>query len=238
MSMATSSKAPIELPAWHSVWEEHAATYQSKIPTLAASGEMGLRHELVFCLLGGHGVTFELALSATDVVMALCPFESFWTRSKLKQALRDELSGAQFDPRRKNGSLRRYRYPNRKAGLLLEARNWVLANGGIGHVLTEVQCEYRRREWLCTCPGIGPKSASWLLRNTGYADSLAILDVHILRAMEDAGRLPPIQLPRDYELAEACFLAWCNELDAPASALDLFLWEWQRGDLEASKVAD
>ncbi|HEY5708135.1 MAG TPA: hypothetical protein VIS51_01945 [Solirubrobacterales bacterium] len=178
-------------------------------------------------------MTFELALSATDVVMALCPFEPLWTSTELESALREELSKPQFDPRCKNGSLRRYRYPNRKAGLLLEARDWVLENGGLSRRLAAIDCEYKRREWLCDCPGIGPKSASWLLRNTGYADRLAILDVHILRAMQEAGRLPVTRLPRDYKLIEANFLAWCDDLEAPASALDLFLWEWQRGDLGA-----
>jgi N-glycosylase/DNA lyase len=229
--MAPASKSLRAEPAWHEAWVDHAADYRHAVRTLAASSECGLRHELVFCLLGGHGVTFELALSATDVVMALCPFESFWTSSELTHVLREELSKAQFDPRRKDGSLRRYRYPNRKTDLLLKARNWVLENNELSQGLAAIDCEYERREWLCGCPGMGPKSASWLLRNTGYADRLAILDVHILRAMQEAGRLPATRLPHDYESVEAYFLAWCDELDAPVSALDLFLWEWQRGDL-------
>ena len=179
-------------------------------------------------MLGGHGVTFELALSATDVVMALCPFESFWTETELEKVLREELSSPQFDPRRKDGSLRKYRYPNRKAQLLLEARAWVLDSGGLSEGLAAIDCERERRRWLCSCPGLGPKSASWLLRNTGYAKHLAILDVHILRAMNEAGRLSVSKLPQNYEEVELQFLAWCEELDAPVSAFDLFLWEWQR----------
>ena len=198
------------------------------IPALAASNECGLRHELVFCMLGGHGVTFELALSAADVVMAICPFESFWTEIELEKVLREELSAPQFDPRRKDGSLRKYRYPNRKAQLLLQARAWVLDSGGLSEGLAAINCERERRRWLCSCPGIGPKSASWLLRNTGYAEHLAILDVHILRAMKEAGRLSGSRLPQNYDEVESQFLAWCEELDAPVSALDLFLWEWQR----------
>jgi thermostable 8-oxoguanine DNA glycosylase len=235
MFMAAFENPPTR-PEWHEAWAERASEYRRAVPALAASSECGLRRELVFCLLGGHGVTFELALSATDVVMALCPFESFWTSTELKRVLREELSEPQFDPRCKNGSLRRYRYPNRKASLLLEARDWVLENGGLSQELAAIDCEHERRAWLCDCPGIGPKSASWLLRNTGYADRLAILDVHILRAMQEAGRLPEMRLPRDYESIEAYFLAWCDELKAPASALDLFLWEWQRGDLGPSAV--
>jgi thermostable 8-oxoguanine DNA glycosylase len=229
--MATATQSRPVVPDWHDAWRKRSDDYQSAVPELAVSGEFGLRHELIFCLLGGHGVSFELALSATDVVMALCPFESFWSPAHLEQALCRALSAAQFDPRRKDGEFRRYRYPNRKAGLVVKARDWVLECGDLSSRLEEIDSENERRNWLCCCPGIGPKSASWLLRNTGYAERLAILDVHILRAMREAGRLPPMQLPRDYQLVESRFVEWCDELGASVAALDLFLWEWQRGNL-------
>ena len=220
-------------PVWHRAWLEHAPAYEGRLGG-SPGGECALRQELVFCLLGGHGVSFELALSATDVVMGLCPFDPVWEPVELAGALREELASAQFDPRRKDGGFRRYRYPNRKAELLVKAREWVLAGGGLEDTLQRRHCEFERRNWLCDCPGIGPKSASWLLRNTGHAENLAILDVHILRAMQEAGRLPPMSLPRDYGLVEEQFVRWCEELEASVSALDLFLWEWQRGDLAAT----
>ncbi len=231
--MAEALKSPSAMPAWHPAWLARRAGHDATSPP-AASSESGLRHELVFCLLGGHGVTFELALSATDVVMALCPFDSVWSSEELRNQIAVELAEAQFDPRRKDGGFRRYRYPNRKADLLVAARDWVLEQGGLSDRLKSVGCEFERRDWLCACPGVGPKSASWLLRNTGYAQRLAILDVHILRAMAEADRLPPMQLPRDYEPIEAGFVEWCDELEAPVPDLDLFLWEWQRGSIETS----
>jgi N-glycosylase/DNA lyase len=231
--MAQVSESPTASPAWHDAWLERAAEYESAAPVAAGAGEFALRHELVFCLLGGHGVTYELALSATDVVMSLSPFEAVWSGSELTAALARELSTPQFDPRCKDGTFRRYRYPNRKAQLLGEARDWVLMTGGLEEGLRAIECEYERREWLCGCPGMGPKSASWLLRNTGYANRLAILDVHILRAMDQAGRLPDMLLPRDYAPVESRFVEWCDELGAPVDGLDLFLWEWQRGDIGA-----
>jgi len=216
--------------SWHELWLQTSDAYERAVDTLVAS-ECAVRHELVFCLLGGHGVSFELARSATDKVMSMGPFASEWAPTELRSAIRRELSAAQFDPRRKDGTLRRYRFPNRKADLLVRAREWVRAAGSVSEYLATLSTDRVQREWLCSCPGFGPKSASWLLRNTGYASRLAILDVHILRAMEDAGRLPAASLPRDYELVEECFVAWCDELGASVSALDLFLWEWQRGDL-------
>ena len=61
---------------------------------------------------------------------------------------------------------------------------------------------------------------------------LATIDIHVLRALGTAGRLPDdVHLPRDYELVEEAFLEWCNELEASPAAFDLFIWHWQRGTL-------
>lgn len=215
---------------WLADWQRLSVGYELKARRQPAS-EIALRQELVFCLLGGHGVTYELARSATDVVMALCPFESFWTEDDLADAVETELRTPKFDPRRRDGSLRRYRYPRRKAALVTAAVDWVDREGRLREQLLRRDAEVERRQWLCSCPGIGPKSASWLLRNCGVAHELAILDVHILRAMQQAGRLGEVTLPRDYGIVESNFRRWCGELGASVSALDLFLWEWQRGDI-------
>ena len=86
-----------------------------------------------------------------------------------------------------------------------------------------------QRGFLCQCPGIGPKTASWILRNLGLSNDLAVLDIHVIRALRDAGRIGSVNLPRDYEIAEYAFLNWCDELGADPAAFDLFIWEWQRG---------
>jgi N-glycosylase/DNA lyase len=222
-------------PAWLASWRALADTYEDRAHPKAS--EHALRQELVFCLLGGHGVSFELARSATDVVLALSPFDERWPTAALAGALRAELGAAKFDPRRRDGSLRRYRYPQRKAELIAAAVGWTHQFGPLAERLTGLTCERERRRWLCECPGLGPKSASWLLRNTGFAKDLAILDVHVVRAMREAGRLDNLRLPRDYLALERRFLEWCEEVGASAAALDLFLWEWQRGDISSQTTA-
>jgi len=187
-----------------------------------------LRRELVFCLLGGHGVTYELATSATSVVLALRPFAASWTYADLLPTIHSELRKAQFEPRRKDGGLRRYRYPARKARLLADAVWWVHERGGLGEGLTKRHAEAERRDWLCSCPGVGLKTASWLLRNCGWARELAILDVHLLRAMTEAGVINDERLPRDYLQIERAYLDWAQRLGACPAALDLFLWDVQR----------
>lgn len=212
---------------WAPVWERHRTGYARAAPPQPA-GETGLRQELIFCLLGGHGVTFELALSATDVIMRLSPFNDSWTPGRLRAAIQRELGKPQFDPRRADGTLRRYRFPARKARLIADAAEWVAEQGGLRHGLATRTCERDRRSWLCQCPGIGLKTASWLLRNCGWAERLAILDVHLIRALQEANVVAEPRLPRDYERIEAAYLAWADGLAACPSALDLFLWEVQR----------
>lgn len=186
--------------------------------------------EILFCILGGFGITYELCLSATASVATLRPFASEWNDDDLFRALSSMLGQPRFEPRRPNGSLRRYRFPNRKASLVVETRRWRKRHSPLEDLLESLPTAQARRDLLCGCPGFGLKSASWLLRNLGWGEDLAIIDVHLIRALTDAGRIGNVRMPRDYELAERAFLHWCHELDAPAAAFDLFVWEWQRGN--------
>jgi len=214
-------------PWWAEVWSRYSAEYGAESAGEPLEDEE-LRRELVFCLLGGHGVKFELAISATEVITALEPFAPRWTTARLRAALRRELGRPQFHPRRLDGSLRRYRFPARKAWLLADAANWVLTEGSIQAGLEARASESERRVWLCTCPGVGMKTASWLLRNGGWARELAILDVHLMSAMREVGLVGNNKLPRDYEAIERTYLHWAAELGACPAALDLFLWDVQR----------
>jgi N-glycosylase/DNA lyase len=225
--VSTITNRPSDLWGAH-VWERHRASYAKGAP-LRPAGEAALRKELIFCLLGGHGVTFELALSASDVVLRLSPFDDSRTPGRLRAAIQRELCKPQFEPRRADGTLRRYRFPSRKARLIADAVQWVAEEGGLRRGLAARTRERDRRSWLCQCPGIGLKTASWLLRNCGWAERLAILDVHLIRALMEANVVVEPRLPRDYERVEAAYLAWADSLGACPSALDLFLWEVQRG---------
>ncbi len=202
-----------------------AATAASDSPPTAECFDC----ELLFCLLSGFGISYEHALSASEHLLTLRPFDGRWEAKALEQRLRAELDRAQFGPRRNDGGLRRYRFPTRKAELIVAAREWLFDQDDLLEELADIPSEQERRHLLCGCPGVGPKTASWLLRNLGLAEELAILDVHLLRALVGAGRVSALTLPRDYELAERAFLDWCRELNAPAAAFDLFVWEWQRG---------
>lgn len=221
----------LEQRALDVLWERHRERFTARA-TQPLADERTTRDELIFCLLGGHGVSFELSLSAAQRLVEVDVFADWGGDKRLRELIVEELSLPQFLPLRRDGRLRRYRYPNRRAELIAGAVGWVRHLGLLTERLLATSDERERRQFLCACPGVGPKTASWLLRNTGYAASLAIIDIHVVRALEDAGRLPAGRLPAAYERFEAAFLRWCDELTATPAAFDLFLWEWQRGSLQ------
>ena len=206
--------------------------YLEAIRNPEAIDPLDIESELLFCLLGGFGITYEHGRSATEVIWRMRPFAEGWEEHDLFEKVSVALRQPQFEPAKADGALRRFRFPIRKASIIVKARNWLLSNGPLYHRLLVLGNCRERRRYLCDCPGIGLKTASWLLRNIGLGADLATIDIHVLRALIEAGRAPDnVTIPRDYELIEDAFLEWCRELDAPPAAFDLFVWHWQRGTL-------
>ncbi len=222
---------------WETMWPAFAQAYDELVVPGPAAGEPELRRELLFCLLGGHGITFEMSLSALQAVAEVDVFGPGHDPDGLQDELVALLTDRRYEPLCKDGTPRRYRFPHRKAELICQARSWILAAGSLANHFAARACERDRRAWLVGCPGLGPKSASWMLRNTGWANDLAILDVHVLRAMTEAGVIADVRLPVDYEAVERRFLDWCDRLGASPQVFDLFLWEWQRGTLRPREAA-
>ena len=213
-------------------WRIVADLYCDAIHPCRFSAALELERELLFCLLGGFGVTYEHGRSAAAIISSLDPFSDDWRDDELFDALALTLMQPQFEPRRQDGSLRRYRFPRHKASMIVNARRWLRGNTTLSERLHTTDSCRERRDLLSDCPGVGLKTASWVLRNLGLGAELAIIDTHVLRALSDSGRVPEtVRLPRDYEVAEKAFLKWCGELDAPPAAFDLFVWDWQRGGL-------
>lgn len=211
--------------AWHSC----ADLYSEAVRQQIKHAEADFDRELLFCLLGGFGISYEHCRSATNAVLELRPFSVHWEGPTLQSTIASLLASERFEPRRIDGSFRKYRFPNKKALTIVAARRWLQKNRPVEKRLEEMASDSERRRFLCECPGLGPKTASWLLRNLG-AESLAIIDVHVLRALIAQKRIHAnVRMPKDYELAEQAFLDWCRQLNASPPAFDLFIWDWQRG---------
>ena len=80
-----------------------------------------------------------------------------------------------------------------------------------------------------TLPGVGPKTASWIVRNWLGSDQVAILDIHVVRA----GLLmnlfsPEDDVSKDYPCMEAKFISFSQALGVPTSDLDALIWWMMR----------
>ena len=215
-----------------SAWRIVNDLYLGAVDIREAVNPLEIESELLFCLLGGFGITYEHGRSATEVIWQLRPFSDEWEDHDLFDAVSVALMQSQFGPTKADGTLRRFRFPLQKASIIVKARRWLRRNDPLYQRLVVISSCRERRKVLSNCPGVGLKTASWLLRNLGLGAELATIDIHILRALSEAGRVPDdIRMPRDYELVEEAFLKWCNELHASPAAFDLFVWHWQRGTL-------
>ena len=187
---------------------------QKPVSPFSATGT--LEDEITFCLLGGFGITAELAAAAFDACSAAglvsdrCADAAAWS-SVLRQ------------PLDQGGRTVRYRYPNQKAVYLASAMR-ALLQGRI-----DTSSGKALRDSLLGIQGIGPKTAGWIARNVLDTDDVAILDIHIVRA----GQLCNLysfeqKVERDYFAMEARFLALCQGLGVRPAMLDCIIWTEMR----------
>ncbi|WP_173154269.1 8-oxoguanine DNA glycosylase [Phytohabitans suffuscus] len=169
-----------------------------------------LAEEVAACLLSGHGMPYETGLAAFHAVrdaglLTRCPDER-----ELEWVLRAPLDVG--------GRTVHYRFPTQRA-------RWLAA--ALRHVCTQrpPKNSHELRDWLMLAPGIGPKTAGWIVRNHLGSDDVAIIDVHVLRAGTNAGVFDPAWTPiSDYPRLEAFFLAWAGYGGVRAADLDAVIW--------------
>ncbi len=173
-----------------------------------------LIEELAACLLGGFGMRAELGLTAFSRLrdrglLVGCPSP---------QALEAVLS----EPFIIDGRSRGYRFPRQKARYLSACLRQ----------LDQVEphaSDVALRDQLALLPGIGLKTASWIVRNHRGSSQVAIIDVHILRAGRRMGLFTEAQQPQDhYRELEAAFLKFADAIEVPAARLDALMWDYMR----------
>lgn len=196
-------------PAYWAVrchWNEEAT------PSFAC-GASSLVEEVGFCLLGGYSVTFEANVAAFD-----------WLREHGVFDLgRDIPASLIFDllsqPLDVQGRARRYRFPNQRARRIDAMRRRMVDSP------PDQTSPRALRDGLMSFDGIGPKTASWIVRNHLDSDDVAIIDVHVLRACRQMSLFPDeISLPRDYGALEERFLDFAKAIKVRSSLLDAVMW--------------
>jgi N-glycosylase/DNA lyase len=199
-------------PAYWAVrcrWDDANPDYVSRDASVA--------EETGFCLLGGYGIKYEVNEAAYIRLKAHRVFD-------LDAAITQDLILALLkEPLEIGDRLVRYRFPNQRAQRL----------SGMREQLRDIRLDeldpQAMRDALQKIDGIGPKTASWIVRNLLGSDEVAIIDVHILRACTLMGVFPEdIRLPRDYAPLERRFIDFSAALDVRPSVLDAVMWSEMR----------
>ena len=170
------------------------------------------REEVIACLLGGYGIPAEVGLAAFHRLRERGLTNSAFTNEK-------EISEALQEPMLLNGRFVRYRFWAQKAAYVSRALT-VLSNSE-----PPKRCARELRNYLLGIPGIGPKTASWIVRNWLDSDDVAILDIHIIRACVAMGLFSPgDQVSHQYFEMEGRFLQFAKALGVPPRLLDALIW--------------
>jgi thermostable 8-oxoguanine DNA glycosylase len=134
-----------------------------------------------------------------------------------------EIESALREPLEVGGRALRYRYPVMKARFVaaaMERLNVEQPPTGAGKAV---------RDWLMGFDGIGPKTASWITRNTLGCDEVAILDIHVVRAGLLMGLFSGNErVEKNYFDMEAKLIEFTKAAELRLSTFDSIIWYYMR----------
>jgi N-glycosylase/DNA lyase len=176
------------------------------------SWSVDLKLEIVACLLGGHGITWELNSAA---------FRHLSSSGLLDRSPVDPcaIEACLRSPLVVNGRSVRYRFPRLRGCYVAEAIN------RFDTMSPPPRDNLLFRSWLLSFRGIGIKTASWITRNHRGCSRVAIIDIHVFRA----GILMRLfhgneRISRDYLALERRYLEFAQAIQADPRRLDLLIW--------------
>jgi hypothetical protein len=196
-------------------WQLGSAAYWESI-TSAAERPPHFRlgrtflEEVGACMLGGYGIATPIAHAAFERLQQAGVFADAWTADAIEGLLRSTFNVG--------GRVVRYRFPRQKAARLANALAVVRSSAVPSEPVA-------MRDWLTSLSGVGPKTASWIVRNHTGSNDVAIIDIHIIRAGIASGVFSQEwRVARDYLLFEQAFLQWARHAGLEASLLDACIW--------------
>jgi len=173
-----------------------------------------LLEEIAVCLLGGYGIPAEMGMAAFERLKRENMLLGYNCESKIYALL--------AQPFEVQGSARRYRFAAQKSSYL--ARSLQMAKD-----FPVDESPRLLRDRLLDLPGIGPKTASWIVRNHLDSDDVAIIDVHLHRACVMMNVFEAKSDPaKEYFSLETLFLLFAEALKVRASVLDAIIWDFMR----------
>lgn len=196
-------------------WATQAWMWEVEAPEHYKLGNT-LEEETLACLLGGYGIPAEVGLAAYERLR-----ERFIDDP---QALKHEETVLEMllEPLDIGERKVRYRFAKQKARYISAAMTAMPQVDRAGS-------DRDLRAKLVDIPGIGLKTASWIVRNWRNSDEVSILDIHILRAGQILGVFPKEQtVEKHYLILEDSYLEFAASISVRASILDSVMWMTMR----------
>lgn len=193
-------------------WKYHVLARRLQNNEIKYKLGKSLKEEVAACLLGGHGIPASMGIAA---------FNHLKAHNAFGDVVPDEDSLFKWlkEPIEHNGKLSHYRFAKQKSKYLAAALKKLETEP------VDDTSDIELRNWLIEIPGIGYKTASWVVRNWLDSNSVAILDIHLLRAGKLGGFLDPkLKIESRYIELEKQFIDLCDGLDVRASELDAVIW--------------
>jgi N-glycosylase/DNA lyase len=196
-------------------WVQQAAEFPAGVGRhrLGAS----LREEVAVCMLGGYGVPGPVGNAAFVALRDAGMLAEGLTEDAMAEGMTTVLA-RQLDV---SGRKTRYRFHQQRPRRLAAALAGLAAWESEAPELEDLAL----RDRLMMLPGVGPKTASWVVRNHRDSDAVAIVDIHVQRAGVTAGVFcAGWALPRHYDRFESAFLDWASLASVSAADLDAAIW--------------
>jgi N-glycosylase/DNA lyase len=172
-----------------------------------------LEEEVVACILGGYGITAKVGLGAFEALKA----DGLIRHGVAPGEIEDRLSRPIQLPNSTKEV--RYRFAKQRATRVAGALEQIRPKNAPSD-------PKQMRDWLLPLPGVGPKTASWIVRNWTGSETQAIVDIHLRRAGIAAGFFQPTwSLPMDYALFEEAFREIGRIASVSLAALDACIWD-------------
>jgi hypothetical protein len=187
-------------------WTQQALKHRLEAPAVMASGR-SLAEEVGASLLGGPGIPAAVGLAAFARVRER---GAFVQPGVSEATLTDWLS----EPLDVQGKLLSFRFAAQKARHLAVVMPALLS-------APDFEAGPDVRNWLMELPGVGPKTASAIVRGWSACEEVALLDTHLLRVGQVIGLFSrKLTVERHYLEAEARLLKLCAAMDVRPSELE------------------
>lgn len=189
--------------------------------------EEDILFELILSILGSQN-KYEVALKFAHVIKEESILTTFYDKHEISK-LEATLEQIFTTPQNVDNSMVKYRFPTTRAKFIAYSLIFIQENKGIKYILKNAENTANIREFIVkNIKGIGPKQASHFLRNVGFSNSIAVLDVHILRYMQIQGviqeQYKSISSLKLYEKLEIQLIKFLEFMLAPIGFIDQAIW--------------